>query len=741
MAEIEVQGKKIGELGALGTVTGTEKIPVETDSGNAYMTAAQMKEYSKQDLSGLATKTELAGVQSEVDAVEQTVTQQGQDITLNAEELQQFKQEATNKFTSQEEKLAQNTLAIEKNAEDIATNTSKITQNAADIASLQSEVGSMQTGFCLGSWDEDELSPESELTVGDREFLEKWDAYLLDTTDNAGETTRPVGKLKRNNWMRFEDGRFAPTVGITEAMRAECDVELYLNAEHTEKYCDAGAFDAEAFYEEYGMEQRLYDATGAEIGHILRPWETVETKYTIGVGRMDKVYLVDQVKGKSGRTWRGLSSTPYPYDGVDASAYGLEPTAMSPGPVCTVGGKARNFFFVYKGEAECQGSAGKVATCRMFQKDRTYPRYNMNQIRNMQYARANNADAEKPYPFAEGGYHALNTFMTAMEVLHGTKYLHEASLFGSGVSCNDSCTDQDTLQANGGVRYKNNNTEDSFKYAKWSEYTDIYYDADGNRTSVTATVNQEAPKWECLEAQMAASFAVETGVAEDTPFTFYGRDYYYRNPTGVKGLADGEMNVRVYGVTDTLFTGYKQDGGKASWYVRGTLRASLMKGMDVSGDVFAYWGGGAELVGTVEHLQDETRTGNKMEMYLQPDQRQWAYETGTQKADGGRFGFEDTYMKTGESENLGDSFALRRMGYTPWRTEKGGTIGTGECYYQWDNNYWGNTLGTRYRLALRCRGSASFAACSGRYLYASYGVGHTHWYRGGSAQALISNEE
>ena len=261
MAEIEVQGKKIGELGALGTVTGTEKIPLETDSGNAYMTTAQVKEYSKQDLSGLATKTELAGVQSEVDAVELTVTQQGQDIE----------------------------------------------QNASDIASLQSEVGSMQAGFCLGRWDEGELDPEIVERKGETEFLEKWDAYLLDTTDNAGETTRPVGKLKRNNWLRFEDGRFAPTVGITETMRAQCDVELYLNAEHTEKYCDAGAFDAEKFYNEHGMGQKLYDATGAEIGHILRPWETVETKYTIGVGRDDKVYLVDQLKGRSGKVWRGLS--------------------------------------------------------------------------------------------------------------------------------------------------------------------------------------------------------------------------------------------------------------------------------------------------------------------------------------------------------------------------------------------------------------------------------------------------
>lgn len=620
--------------------------------------------------------------------------------------------------------------------EELAGVQQTVAQNTEDIASLQAEVGAMQTGFCLGRWDEDELDPEIVERKGETAFLEKWDAYLLDTTDNTGETTRPIGKLKRNNWLRFEDGRFAPTVGITEAMRAQCDVELYLNAEHTEKYCDAGAFDAEAFYNEYGMEQKLYDATGEEIGHILRPWETVETKYTIGVGRDDKVYLVDQLKGGSGKVWRGLSSTAHPYDGVDASAYGLEPTAMSPGPVCTVGGKARCFFFLYQGETNCQGSAGKAENCTVFHKQRTYPRVSdMNQVNDMKYARANNSDPERPYPFAEGGYHALNTFITAMEVLYGTKYLHEASLFSSGTSSNDSAGTWENVSSHGGIKIGDGDAS----YHKWNEQTDIYYDAEGNRTHMSATVNKEAPKWECLEAQMAASFAVETGVAAGVEYKFNGEVYRWEAVAGVKGLADGEMNVKVYKHIWYSFTAYNAEGAETEFPIEIYLRCGLIKGMDVSGDIFCYWGGGAELVGTCEHLQEEQRTGNKVEMYLQPDQRLWAYETTGSKADGGRFGFEDTYMKTGESETLGDSCALKRQPYTPWRTEKGGTIGTGECYYQWDNNYWGNTLGTRYRLALRCRGNAHNTACSGRSLYAFYGVGFAAWSNGGSAQALIGS--
>ena len=627
---------------------------------------------------------------------------------------------------------------VEALGETVSGNTTAIAENAEAIESLEASVAGLQTGYCMASWAEDELDPEPVETVGDKGFLGKWDAYLLDTTDNGGETTKPVGKLKRNNWLRFDDGRFAPTVGITEAMRAECDAELYLDPSQGQKYCGAGEFDAEKFYTEHGMGQKLYTASGEEVGHILRPWETVETKYTIGIGRDDKVYLVDQLTGRSGKVWRGLSSRPIAFDGVDAGAYGLEPTAMSPGPICTVGGKARSFFFVYEGESNCQGSAGTNDLCQAFTGGRTWPRTaDMSQIKDMDVARANNSAPDRPYPFAEGGYHALNTFVTAMEVLYGTKYLHSESMFGSGTSSNGNCTDFSSALANGGVRYRNG--EGEFKYAKWNAQTDIYADTSGTKYSLSQIANQEAPKWQCLEAQMAASFAVETGMAEGVDFSFYGGTYRYYNVSGAEGLADGEMNAKVVKSVGFAFAGYDADGGSASWNGHAFLRASLIKGMDISGDIYAYWGGGMEAVGTCEHLQDETRTGNKVELYLQPDQRLWAHEETASKADGGSFEFEEYYMKVGESENLGNGYALARMGYTPWKTEKGGNIATGECYYGSDDNYWANALGTRTRLAVRSRGYAYTTTCSGRYLAALSAASSSHRAIGGSAQALIGS--
>ena len=48
----ETEGKTIGQLGALGSVAGTEKIPVEGGDGtsNAYVTTRQIQEYAQKDI-------------------------------------------------------------------------------------------------------------------------------------------------------------------------------------------------------------------------------------------------------------------------------------------------------------------------------------------------------------------------------------------------------------------------------------------------------------------------------------------------------------------------------------------------------------------------------------------------------------------------------------------------------------------------------------------------------------------
>lgn len=607
------------------------------------------------------------------------------------------------------------------------------------IESIRSDISDLQIqdNYGVASWSEDDLAPECTGFFGSWEFLNKWNVYLLDTTDNAGETTTPVGKLMRNNLLRFEDGSFAPTVGITEEMRSECDVELYLDEAHQQKYCDAGAFNAETFYNEHGM-AKLYNAEGIEV-RVLRPWETTETKYTIGIGRDDTVYLLDSLKGKSGRIWKGLFATPTVWDGIDVSDYALPPTAMSPSPVCTIGDKPRSFFFLYEGETNCRSSAGQNNLCTMFQNGRTYPRVSdMNQVTNMQRARSMNADTSRSYPFSEGGFHALNTYVTAQEVLYGTKYLHKNTVFGSGISSNDSCNSEATWKQNGGVRYKLSSSG-TWKYATWNTQGDIYYTADDHkRTSFSAMLNSEYPKEQCMESQMVASFASETGIQPGVEFEFYGGTYWYENVPNASGLSEGGMNVRVFKRMSTTFNAYDSARAEQSWDVEVILRMSLVGGMNLSGDILAYWGGGSENVGTYEIDTNTSNIGNPVDLYIEPDQKKWHNETVVSKADKGVFDFESRYRKLGTYTNLGNSYVLKRQPYSCWKTENGGSISTGECHYVYDYNYWGIVLNTRYRIGLRFRGFADIGSCSARHVFAAHAASFTARIFAGSAQALIA---
>lgn len=591
-----------------------------------------------------------------------------------------------------------------------------------------------QSDYAVAEWNPEELAPECVEFFGKKDFLTKWNFYLLDTTDNQGETTTPVGKLKRNNLLRFENGDFAPTIGITEAQRAECDVELYLDAEHTQKYCDAGTFDAAAFYNEHGM-AKLYNVEGAEV-RVLRPWETTETKYTIGIGREDTVYLLDNVIGASGKTWKGVFSRPIFWDGIDLSKYPLVPTAFGPGPACTVNKKTRNFLYLYKGETNCQSGKGQDNLCTMFfDQEKTYPRVNdMQQINNMTFARANNADVNAPYPFAEGGYHTLNTYITCLEVFYGTKYLHNTLMFGSGISSNDSCSSEENWLQNGGVRYKKH-SEIDWIYAKWGDQRDIYYNNAGKRTHFSALLNSEYPKEACIESQMAVSFAVETDVPEDTEFDFYGYKYRYVSVPGTDGTAS--MNVRLYKTMSQTFNAFDAEGNNVEWDVEVILRMSLYGGVNLSGDHFMYCGGGYEQVGTCLFPTSGSK-GNKIDLYLQPDQRKWHTEKTVSLDDNGIFPFENSYIKTGSGTNIGDSYSLLRSPYSGWKLKAGGGISTGECYYTWDNNYWSTKLNQRTRITARFRGYAYLGYCSPRLLYAYYAVSYTIRYNGGSAQALLA---
>ena len=629
----------------------------------------------------------------------------------------------------------------------------KVEQNAADIAELKEGV----KDYYVGENDEVTGDHHFKNCKGNKELLGEWHPFLIDHTDNTGEATHPVGQLMDNNHFRFVSGAFAPTVGITEAMRAACDVQLYTDAEQTTPLTlkngvvvtdKAGAhpYDATEVYNSLGLVD-LYDGEGNKVRQLL-PWETTETKYSVMIGRYDTLYPVDRQTGESGKVLSGIFKRQVRYDGIDTGKYPLLGTALAPCPVTTVGNKTRNFFYAYAvGDTNTTNGASGAGEnmCSMYVNDgRTYPRISdMSQVTNMQKARANNADTNAPLPFAEGGYHGVNTFILCMELLYGTKYLHDNNLFGSGISSNDACNSENTWLDNGGVRCKEQGTAE-WTYRGFGDKTPFGNNEKLEKNDFSWFVNYYRPKEQCMESQMAASWAAEFGIAENTEYEAYGATYRYKNIMGVKGLADGVMNCKVYRKKIGTCKGYKDANTLATYDLELSLRMSLMHGMNVSGDVFAYWGGGCEMVGTNKVQTNGSQNAeqllkNYIDFYLEPNQSKWVNESVVSKNNLGTFGFEAVYGKIGVfgPPILSNGYCKNRLGFIPYKIADGGNLSSWQCCYSWAYPYWSSTLNQRVRIAVRLRGYANYAYCSARFLAAAYSAADTYVHFGGSAQCRI----
>lgn len=247
-----------------------------------------------------------------------------------------------------------------------------------------------------------------------------------------------------------------------------------------------------------------------------------------------------------------------------------------------------------------------------------------------------------------------------------------------------------------------------------------------------------------MESQMAASWAAEFGIAENTEYEAYGATYRYKNITGVKGLADGAMNCKVYRKKIGTCKGYKDANTLATYDLELSLRMSLMHGMNVSGDVFAYWGGGCEMVGTNKVQTDgnyntEQLTKNYIDFYLEPTQSKWVNESAVSKNNLGTFGFEAVYGKIGTfgPPILSGGYCKNRLGHTPYKIADGGNIGSWQSFYSWAFSYWSSVINQRVRIAVRLRGLAYGASCSARSLLAYDSAADTYVAYGGSAQCRI----
>ena len=646
--------------------------------------------------------------------------------------------------TTTVEKLA----ALEKTDEQQNTRLGKLEQSVADL-------GGTSDAYYYASQDTSQPSPDlvnPQTNASIQLLQDMYRPFIVDHTEaKEGVEVMPADELKRNNWLRYANGKFAPAVGITEEMRAECDVELYLDAEHTEKYCDAGKFDAERFYNQYGMAQKLYDASGNAV-RILRPWETTSKDYSIMVGDPSGTYLIDGYSTKEGEQdimYKGISKSYRDVAGCKPRY--LAPTLLAPCHATSVTGsdgkvRFRSFPFLYNaGDNNTKGGFNADFGVKMFYDNGCYPRVNdVSQVTSMQYARNNNADKTKPYPFAEAGHHAYNTFIIAHELLYGTNYINNPdTLFSTGTSGVDWFAENDEAgwRKYGGIRVKAGN-DGQWRNLLWhSNPTFMCKDANGTKinASMTVFVNNDFPKWREMEAQLVLSFASELGIQENTEFEVYGQKYRYITPSKAKGLADGYMNAIVYKVVPAEWQGYDTNGNAVTWKMEANLRQGIIDGLTTSGDIYHYRGGGYEQVATNHFTSTTGQTGqNDMDLYIETDQRKWHSETVDNKLNLGVFDFEGQYEKVGHLTNVVSGWLKKRVPHTPFYKMMGGQRNTYVSGYNSNENWYSSTVNQRNRLAVRLGGSAALGYAGSRFLIASNSVRNTSRAVGGSAQCLFS---
>jgi hypothetical protein len=603
----------------------------------------------------------------------------------------------------------------------------------------------MQDDFCVKAWVTDNLSPDAVESYGQEQFLwDLWRFYLIDTTDNTGVTTTPVGELVRDNLLRFKaNNSFAPTVGISAEQYADSQLELFrlVDGEY-EQYCAAGAYSATSYLENVLRPivaktpndlsaAKLYKQVDGEYveAHALLPWETTETKYSVNLGNYQDVYSLDNTVGDSGKTWNGIFSKPIKWDGIDISRYKLPPTAISPSPIAVVNDKfATSFFTVYDPKWKNCGVPTGADGSDWGMSGGVFPRRSdISQISNMNYARACNADPTLPYPCAEGGFFAFNIAIDTLEIAMGTKYLHSPTRFTSGISSNDACANESQMNTNGGFRCRVTGTID-WTYSKWGGTPPIRYNNTNTSRYATQLVSLEHPKERCMESQMAYSWAMEFGIAEGVEFDMYGYTYWYKN---VASAASGKMNAVVYSRRSGTKSLYNSDKEPTTWDWEYVLRMGLYMGLRLTGDVYVYRGGGYEQVG-------EFKEGNVNEpnrLFMQPDQTKWVREVNYNLS--GKFAFEDSYPLEGTIIRTGNNYVKKRLHNTNWdNNSRGGSLSTGECYYLYGSHSWGGSLEKPFvRTAARFGGSAYYAVCSPRVLSAL--VANTAALHCGSAQFLI----
>lgn len=511
----------------------------------------------------------------------------------------------------------------------------------------------------IGSWNVEGsvyngIGATPAFQFGVNQIADKLGAYLVKCED--GVNVEIIGKLKNNNWMRFEDGTLAPTT---------------VNSAEEDK----------GYNIMYGWTQTIHTIENAKVG--------------------DEVVAL-------------FGEEPFEYNGVQSVP--IPPTLICPGLPAVVDGKFRSMYFTYRaGEG---GSSGYLGITSFNRPDRTYPKTGLSQFTTNDYAVAHNADKAKTVPFAPlMDWHLLNITNALMNKF-GTVYLHDPNKFGAGISSNvpvGSGTNSKITR----VFYQLNKGDDNV-FQRLSEQPPFCVDANGAKKNWSEILSKYYPRMECLKIQMALSYAAENGIEPDVDFMFDGKSYRYHNIPGAKTLLEGEMNAilttRIY---INNLSAWDVSGNPITVYNIGvTIQTSAVYGMDlVSADVLQYAGAGIE---KVMEIEDATSGGstNPIKCYLCREQDKLTLNKDYVKDAGELFDFQEspdyTYIGTLPS---GSGYFTDLIRGTRLGTLKKGSLADNTAYID-RSNYTSQAVGKAVRLGHRVRGLGTSSAASARCVYA-----------------------
>lgn len=531
----------------------------------------------------------------------------------------------------------------------------------------------------IGSWNVEGsvytgIGANPVFQFGVNQIADKLGAYLVKCED--GVNVEIVGKLKNNNWNRFEDGSPAPTT---------------INSREEDK----------GYNIMYGWTQTVHTIENATVGN-------------------EVVAL--------------FGEEPFEYNGVQSRP--IPPTLICPGLPTLVDNKFRSMYFTCN--IATKGNNGQLGITLFNKANRAYPKTALSQFTTNDFAVAHNADKTKTVPFAPlMDWHLLNITNALMNKF-GTVYLHDPNKFGAGISSNVVVSAANRAFTTG-VIYRFN-VGDEYIHQRFSETPSFCVDNKGTKKNWSAILSNDWPRMECLEIQMALSYAAENNIQPGNSFTFSGATYQYFDIPGAKTLLEGEMNAKL---VKTCYlnnlSAYDTSGNPVnvdSAVIR--LQTSAVYGMDlVSADVLAYAGAGIEKIMDVEDATSGGQT-NPIKCYLCLYQDKLTLSKDYVKDSGQLFDFETNpaYSTFGGTLPSGSGYytALARgtrLGFS----KKGGS--SGNVAYIDRSNYTGQPIGKRVRMGHRVRGYATWTVASARSLYANSPASFTYQFSAGGFQVRI----